>query len=381
MKKIGFVCVLLTATVLGFGQQVRNLNRTIEAASSDLLKKLPPNTSALLLEISAPAGAEMLGSYISSGLRSKLVDTISLVDRSRAIDIEIQYQLSGNVDDAKVKGPGHQEGAEYVIWGKVESAGTTWRLTLNVTSVETAVLKDAPVYSISSNDTLKELTGEKAFDMDSELDRLEKKDENGRPKWVDEPKTYGMLKYEETRPFELSDYQYFRVQSTRATSESLARDIANRNTALQFTNLIAEEFKTTMNSKAKQFTVFGEDKLSIGEDVKTDVITKASSSAQARVPRYEELETSTERQKDGEGGRTWYIVYRLLRIPNAEVEKAILTVDTKAIEAAAAGAAKKARDENKITIDQYNTIVQTYNSTSLVNIRKRVVNQVETKGL
>ncbi|MDR1216698.1 MAG: hypothetical protein LBK25_08450 [Treponema sp.] len=320
MKKMILTVLLSVSAVMGFGQDV--LDNAIAKAGKDMSVVLKERY-VLLLDVFAP-GAEDVGKYITYGLQTQLVKNkgVGLVDRSGVINDEITYQLSGNVSDETAQSIANQNGASAVIYGVFEKLGSSYQLSLKIIGVGTTRIPYAEVFVIRNDRRLSDLLGEGASVSQRITEQIRDLEQIGEfgPKWVDDSKSYGMLKYENKQSYEATEWVY-KVISSSGTSESAAKGAVRRAIQQQLVEGISTVFQSVMDSTINAAQDIYGDYTEIA-----DVMTQACSAARARVPNYSELQqyTATTRREDG---RTRYTVYQLIRVSEGDMKAAVASVD------------------------------------------------------
>jgi TolB-like protein len=97
-----------------------------------------------------------LSSYIIEEMYDKLINggRLSIMERSRVdtIKMEVNYQLTGEVDDNEIINIGHQLGANYVVTGQIIFSGEAYRLRVFAIDVEKGRRIASSSLNIKSND-------------------------------------------------------------------------------------------------------------------------------------------------------------------------------------------------------------------------------------
>jgi TolB-like protein len=97
-----------------------------------------------------------LSSYIIEEMYDKLINggRLSIMERSRVdtIKMEVDYQLTGEVDDNEIINIGHQLGANYVVTGQIIFSGEAYRLRVFAIDVEKGRRIASSSLNIKSND-------------------------------------------------------------------------------------------------------------------------------------------------------------------------------------------------------------------------------------
>jgi hypothetical protein len=118
----------------------------IEQASRELLAKLPAGSRVSLVDTSRVKTA-LLDSVIGGIFDNLVTGGITVLDREnqRLIDMEKQYQLSGDVSDNTVVSVGHALGLTSIILCSIDGEGRQRRLRVRAVSVETGEI----IYTVS----------------------------------------------------------------------------------------------------------------------------------------------------------------------------------------------------------------------------------------
>jgi hypothetical protein len=123
-------------------------------------ERLARGTKVVVLDFSSPA--PRLAEYVVEELTGYFVNEGSLmvVDRKN-LDIlkqEMQFQLSGEVDDDTILSIGKKLGAQTIISGSIEPLGNLFRLRIRAIAVETAAIQGINAANIRRDETLSSLT-------------------------------------------------------------------------------------------------------------------------------------------------------------------------------------------------------------------------------
>ena len=109
-------------------------------AAQKIINVLPPDGSRIAItEISSRD--KSISDYILGELTNILVDYYPIVDRGsmNAVNRELNFQMSGAVDDNEVVAIGRMVAANIIITGEITGTGNLRRLRLRVIDIETAV--------------------------------------------------------------------------------------------------------------------------------------------------------------------------------------------------------------------------------------------------
>jgi hypothetical protein len=158
MKKVFFVFIPITMVIMGCATggstyntstisstssnipTVDELDSAIREASDYLNGKIPQGNKAVFLNITS--NYPDLSEYILSLLSENAVNdgVFSVVDRLQldAIRSELNFQLSGEVDDDSAQSIGKMLGAQSIVSGVVSKVGSLYRLQVKAIEVQTA---------------------------------------------------------------------------------------------------------------------------------------------------------------------------------------------------------------------------------------------------
>jgi hypothetical protein len=115
-------------------------DKAVKNTIDTLYSKLPSGANIMILK--ANSTERNIIDYVVNQMTKTIVQEgrLKVVDRSNQalIDAEIQYQLSGNVDDDSAVSIGHQLGVQYIVTCWISGAKSLRRLNLKVLNIETA---------------------------------------------------------------------------------------------------------------------------------------------------------------------------------------------------------------------------------------------------
>jgi tetratricopeptide (TPR) repeat protein len=116
-----------------------SLEEAVELSAAAVAEKLPPGTRVAIVGFEAEH--QNLAAYIMDELAGALVDgSLEVADRNNLAYVfkELNFQMSGHVDDESAAGVGKFLGAAYVITGQLVNTGNAYRYRVNAITVETA---------------------------------------------------------------------------------------------------------------------------------------------------------------------------------------------------------------------------------------------------
>jgi hypothetical protein len=142
MKKYVFYVLFLLATV-GMNAQSVGINEAIKNAADYFARRLPEGTIITILNVESDS--ERLSDYAVNELAYYLIHggrhTLVSRDLLNTLQLELEIQLGGYIEDATAIGIGHWLGAETIILGKIQPFGNNYRLDFHALSVRTAAIQ------------------------------------------------------------------------------------------------------------------------------------------------------------------------------------------------------------------------------------------------
>jgi hypothetical protein len=146
------------------------LNAAIRETSDYLNKQLPKGNKLVILNIQSDFPA--LSEYIIDELIANTVNDriFSVVDRQQlnTIRAELDFQMSGEVDDNTAQALGRMAGAQIIISGAVSRIGDLYRLRVRALSVQTAAIEGQFNRNIPDGTTVSALVKSQATGYGSE---------------------------------------------------------------------------------------------------------------------------------------------------------------------------------------------------------------------
>ena len=137
------------------------LDSTIREASNYLNTRIPNGNKVAFINISG--GYPDLADYILSDLSRHGVNDgkFSVVDRALLDQVraELNFNLSGEVDDNSAQAIGKMLGAQTIVSGSVRKLGELYRLEVKAIEVQTASVQGQQVWNIPNGSTIAALTG------------------------------------------------------------------------------------------------------------------------------------------------------------------------------------------------------------------------------
>jgi TolB-like protein len=141
---------------------------TLDAAIANMTgymtPRIPRNSKLVILNITS--GSAALSNYVIDTLTANFVnvDIFMVVDR-RNLEMlrqEMNFQLSGDVDEETAQAIGRKLGAQSIVSGKIETLGDMYRFQLQATEIETAMILGIQGIIIKSDPVLTGLTGKQS---------------------------------------------------------------------------------------------------------------------------------------------------------------------------------------------------------------------------
>jgi hypothetical protein len=130
--------------------------------ASDYINVRVPEGSKLAI-ISISSDYPLLSEYIIDSLMENIVNDnrFTVVDRRQldAIRAELDFQMSGDVDDSTAQALGRLVGAQTIILGSISPFGSMYRLTVRALAVESAQVQGLFNRNIQTGETINTLTG------------------------------------------------------------------------------------------------------------------------------------------------------------------------------------------------------------------------------
>jgi hypothetical protein len=140
------------------------LDTAIRETSDYLNKQLAKGNKLMILNVQSDYPA--LSEYIIDELIANTVNdrTFSVVDRQQlnTIRAELDFQMSGEVDDATAQSLGRMAGAQIIISGAVSKIGDLYRLRVRALSVQSAQIEGQFNRNIPNGPTVTALVNSKA---------------------------------------------------------------------------------------------------------------------------------------------------------------------------------------------------------------------------
>jgi TolB-like protein len=135
-----------------------SLEAAIEQSAAALAAKLPPGMRVAVVAFESPHGN--ISGYIMDELVEALAGgSLEVADQNNleCVYRELDFQMSGDVDDKSVQSIGKFLGARYVVTGQLVGTGGSYRYRLNAVNVETAVHESSTRLDVRDDRHFREL--------------------------------------------------------------------------------------------------------------------------------------------------------------------------------------------------------------------------------
>jgi hypothetical protein len=139
-------------------QESLSLDRAITVSLQNLISQihLDPDSTVVVLGFTAPT--QELSDYLIDESTLRIVNSgaIKIADRRNLalLQQELNFQLSGEVDDETIQDIGKKLGAQSIISGSFVPLGTVYRLRVQAIQVETARIQGAQTATVQMDSTL-----------------------------------------------------------------------------------------------------------------------------------------------------------------------------------------------------------------------------------
>jgi len=159
MRRAYFFLLLLFGNVFLFSQTT--LDRAISEAAKELDTRLEPGTVIAIVNFNTTS--EKMTSYIIEEMQRLLVKSsiLKVVERRQVniVTSELNFQMSGFVNEESVQGVGHMLGAESVITGSMELIGSVYRFRLQAVNVRSSQIQASYSVNVANDKTTAGLMG------------------------------------------------------------------------------------------------------------------------------------------------------------------------------------------------------------------------------
>jgi TolB-like protein len=126
------------------------IDEAIVSLAGSLADRLPAGTVVALLNFSAPETAASDFVIEEFNITLANLGRLRVVDRRNLelLQRELNFQMSGDVDEASAQAIGHMLGAQTIISGSLTLTGDTYRMRIQAISVETAQIQFGDTVSV-----------------------------------------------------------------------------------------------------------------------------------------------------------------------------------------------------------------------------------------
>jgi TolB-like protein len=162
MKKAFIFCILFFVVGgLCFSQNNPiTLDEALSKSIEYLKTRIPVGSKIVVLNFTSNSPA--LSDYIIEELTAYIVNDnhLTVVDRQNLeiIRQEMEYQLSGEVNDETAQSIGKKLGAQTIISGSITAIGATYRMRIRAIAVETAAIQGMHNVTVAQDSTIAALT-------------------------------------------------------------------------------------------------------------------------------------------------------------------------------------------------------------------------------
>jgi TolB-like protein len=160
-QKFLAVFLLILCAAAGFAQNVVTLDQALGAMTEYFTGRLPAQSKIVILNMTSTS--DRLSEYIIEELTVNFVNDgkLMVVDRQN-LDIirqEMNFQMSGEVDEASAQEIGRKLGAQTIISGSINLLGDVYRMRVRAISVQTAAIQGMQTANVGQDKILASLTG------------------------------------------------------------------------------------------------------------------------------------------------------------------------------------------------------------------------------
>ncbi len=143
---VGIALILMFPAQLSAEDDMKKsleLDDAIKKMSESIISNLDADSKIVILNFDSTS--KKMSDYLIDELSGRIVNDnhLVVVDR-RNLDLlqnEMEFQLSGEVDDTSAQAIGKKLGAQFIVLGNIEFIGDVYRLVSRTIAVETATLK------------------------------------------------------------------------------------------------------------------------------------------------------------------------------------------------------------------------------------------------
>jgi TolB-like protein len=161
-KFLLFIVILLGIT--GFvSAQIPSLNDALASIGNTVRGRIPNGATIAIISFESPS--DQLSDYVLRRMTANLTNAsngqYSVVDRQSidAIRSEMNYQLSGEVDDNSAMAIGKQLGAQFIVVGSCDDAYTNYYFQFRLIEIQSARLLVSPDSDVAKDQQMLGLLG------------------------------------------------------------------------------------------------------------------------------------------------------------------------------------------------------------------------------
>ncbi|MDR3170156.1 MAG: outer membrane beta-barrel protein [Treponema sp.] len=143
MRRLWVLFFLMAGMACMFAQEIVVLDEAIANSMNYLAGRLPKGDKVVVLNVSA--GTKELSDYVIEELTAHIVNNgnLTVVDRRNLelLQQEMNFQMSGEVNEATAQEIGMKLGAQTIISGSISPLGDVYRMRVQAIQVETAQIQ------------------------------------------------------------------------------------------------------------------------------------------------------------------------------------------------------------------------------------------------
>jgi TolB-like protein len=163
MKRFLLVILFFSSAMFAFPQSKVTLDNAVKDFAAELLANIPSGGRVAVISFETDK-RDLMVYFIDSmvnRLSEKNGKDVGIYERRNieTIQKELDFSMTGYVDDAAAQRIGHFIGVDTVVYGSMAAAGNNIRMSIRVASVETAEIKLARSYDLRLDGRLKGLLG------------------------------------------------------------------------------------------------------------------------------------------------------------------------------------------------------------------------------
>jgi TolB-like protein len=148
--------LLVSSTFLSAQESLMTLNDAINKSAANLTNRLPKDSKVVVLNFISPT--EELSEYSIEELTVSIVNNgrLTVVDRRNLnlLQQEMNFQMSGDVNDETAQAIGKKLGAQSIVSGSITALGERYRMRIQAIEVETARIQAAETTTVILDSTL-----------------------------------------------------------------------------------------------------------------------------------------------------------------------------------------------------------------------------------